>query len=111
MVAQDSKKRNRGQQTFVEQLPDLHAEVDGLQRWIRQAAEDGSAAHEVERTLFDKMLALGRILFQGFLQLVGPGDFGESITLDNGCLVHRSAEEHQRRLLTVFGEFLVSRWV
>ena len=109
MVAQNPKKRNRG--PSLEELADLHAEVDGLQEWIYQAVEDGDAAHEVERTLFDKMLALGKMLFQGFLRLSGPGDFGESVTLDNGRVVHRSAEEHQRRLRTVFGEFLVSRWV
>jgi hypothetical protein len=108
MVAQNPGKRNRG---LEQSLPDLHAEVDGLERWIQQAAQDGSAAHEVERTLFDKMLALGRTLFQGYLQLIGPGDFGADVTLDNGRVVHRSAEEHQRRLLTVFGEFVVSRRV
>jgi hypothetical protein len=111
MVAQNRQKGNRGPHVFVEELPDLRAEVDGLQRWIYQAVEDGSAAHEVERTLFGKMLALGRTLFQGFLHLSGPGDFDESVTLDSGRVVHRSAEEHQRRLLTVFGEFMVSRWV
>lgn len=112
MVAQNPKKGNRGPNAFREhQFPDIHAEVDGLQHWIYQAAQDGSAAHEVERQLFDKLLALGMTLFGGFLKLVGPGDFGESVTLDDGQVVHRSAEEHQRRLLTVFGEFMVSRWV
>jgi hypothetical protein len=111
MVAQNPEKRNCGRHAFLEQRPDLHAEVDGLQRWLCQAAEDGCAAHEVERTLFDKMLALGRTLFQGFLQLVGPGDFGEDVTLDDGRVVHRAAEQHPRRLLTVFGEFMVARWV
>src|SRR6185295_16932 len=114
MVAQNPSKGNRGHhglQPFLEEWPDLHAEVDGLQQWIHQAAEEGSAAHEVERKLFEKMLALGKTLFRGFLKLVGAGDFGESVTLDDGHVVHRSAEEHQRRLLTVFGEFLVSRWV
>lgn len=111
MVAQNAEKRKRGQHAPLEQLPDLRTEVDGLQQWIHQAVEDGSPAHEVERTLFDKVLALGRNLFQSFLRLIGPGDFGEEVTLDNGRVVHRSAEEHPRRLLTVFGEFLVSRWV
>lgn len=112
MVAQDRKKGNRGPNASREhQFPDLQGQVDGLQHWICQAAHDGSAAHEVERKLFDKLLALGMTLFGGFLKLVGPGDFGESVPLDDGHVVHRSAEEHQRRLLTVFGEFLVSRWV
>jgi hypothetical protein len=56
MVAQNLKKGNRD--AFLEhQLPDFHAEVDGLQHWVYQAAQDGSAAHEVERKLFDKLLA------------------------------------------------------
>jgi hypothetical protein len=54
---------------------------------------------------------LGTTLFQAFLQLVGPGDFGASVPLDDGRVVQRSPEQHARRLLTVFGEFMVSRWV
>jgi len=112
MVAQNPQKGNRGANAFREhQFSDIRAEVDGLQQWIYQAAQDGSAAHEVERQLFDKLLALGRTLFGGFLQSAGPGDFGESVTLDDESLVHRSVEEHRRRLLTVFGEFTLSRWV
>ena len=51
MGAQIPEKRKHTQQAPLELLPDLCAEVDGLRQWIRQAAEDGSAAHEVERTL------------------------------------------------------------
>jgi hypothetical protein len=43
--------------------------------------------------------------------MVGPGDFGESVTLDKGRVVVRSQEQHQRRLLTVFGECTIARWV
>jgi hypothetical protein len=112
MVAQGSKKRNHEQPVSVEwQLPDVHAQIDALLQWVCQAAQKGSSAHEVERGLFDKVLALGTTLFQAFLNLVGPGDFGPTVPLDNGRLVHRSEEQHQRRLLTVFGEFIVSRWV
>jgi hypothetical protein len=65
----------------------------------------------VERELFEKLLALGTTLFQAFLKLVGPGDFGDSVTLDDGRVVHREPKQHRRRLLTVFGEFTVPRWV
>ena len=112
MVAQDAKKGNREQHALLEQqLPDVHAQLVGLQQWVYQAAHEGRPAHEVERGLFDQLLALGKTLFQGFLTLVGPGDFGEAVTLDDGRVVQCSEEQHQRRLLTVFGEFLVSRWV
>lgn len=112
MVAQDSKKRNHEQPVSIErQLPDVHVQLDALLQWVCQSAQDGSSAHEVERGLFQKMLDLAKTLFQGFLKLVGPGDFGESVRLDDDRLVHRSEEQHPRRLLTVFGEVIVSRWV
>lgn len=112
MVAQNPDKGNCGQHVFVEhQLPDLKAQLDGLQQWILQAAQNGSSARDVERGLFDMVLALGKTLFQKFLQLVGPGDWGNDVTLDDGRVVHRSKEQHQRRQMTVFGACTVSRWV
>jgi hypothetical protein len=112
MVAQNAEKGNREQPLSVEcQLPEVHAQLDALVGWVCRSAQDGTSAHEFERGLFDKLLALGKTLFQSFLKVVGPGDFGESVSLDDGRLVHRSKEQHSRRLLTVFGEFFVSRWV
>jgi hypothetical protein len=112
MVAQNSKRDNHEQPVALErQLPEVLAQVEALQEWVYQSAQDGSSAHEVERGLFRKVLELATTLFRTFLKLVGPGDFGESIILDDGRLVYRSEEQHQRRLLTVFGEFEMSRWV
>jgi hypothetical protein len=112
MVAQRSQKHNCEPQVSVEQrLPELQIQVQDIYRWICQSAHDGTSAHEVERGLFDRLLALGKTLFQGFLTLVGPGDFGDTVTLDDERQVRRSDEQHRRRLLTVFGEFQVSRWV
>jgi hypothetical protein len=31
--------------------------------------------------------------------------------LDNDRVVHRAKEQHERRLLTIFGEFTIARWV
>jgi hypothetical protein len=112
MAAQNPKKSNHEQPVSIEwQLPDVHAQLDALQQWVCQSAQDGTSAHGFERGLFDRLLALGKTLFQAFLKLVGPGDFGPSATLDDGRVVHRCEEQHSRRLLTVFGEFAVSRWV
>jgi hypothetical protein len=112
MVAQSQKKHNHDQASSVEQqLPDVHAQLDALREWVWQSAQGGSPAHEVERGLFRKMLDLAGTLFQSFLKLVGPGDFGESVILDNERVVYRSEAQHGRRLLTVFGEFTVPRWV
>jgi hypothetical protein len=112
MVTQNAKNGKREQRACVEdQLSDVQGQLHGLQQWLYQAAQDGSSAHEVERGLFAKLLALGHILFQGFLKQVGPGDFGEDVTLDDGRVVHRSPRQHERPLTTVFGDFIVARWV
>jgi hypothetical protein len=87
------------------------AHLSVMQEAVIQAAREGKPAHEVERDLFRQVLELGGKLFGGFLQLVGPGDLGETVTLADGREVQRLPAPHARRLLTVFGEFSLSRWV
>src|SRR3954470_19768879 len=104
MVAQTSEKRNHEQPSSTEwRLPEVHAKLASLVEWIDRSAQDGTSAHAVERGLFEELLALGKMLFQGFLTLIGPGDFGKTITLDDGRRVHRAEEQHRRHLSTVFG--------
>jgi hypothetical protein len=82
-----------------------------LEQWVAQSAQQGVAAHEVERGLFDRLLQLGFTLFDAFLKLVGPGDLGEAVVLDDGRVLPRQEDQLSRRLLTVFGDFDISRWV
>jgi len=82
-----------------------------LEQWLAQAAQQGMGEHEVEGHLFREMLALGAQLLGAFLKLVGPGDLGKEVVLEEGRTVKRWPEQHARRLLTVFGEFWITRWV
>lgn len=82
-----------------------------LESWLANAAQQGTGEHVVERRLFQEMLALGTQLLEAFLKLVGPGDLGEEIVLEDGRCIKRWPEQHLRRLLTVFGEFSVMRYV
>jgi hypothetical protein len=82
-----------------------------LQQLVTKAAQDGVAAHVVERDLFCKILKLGYVLFAAFLKLTGPGDMGETVQLEDGRVVTRLSELHCRRLLTVFGAFSIERYV
>jgi hypothetical protein len=50
------------------------AQLGELERYVAEAARDGSAADAVERHVFRAVLALGARLFGWFLELVGPGD-------------------------------------
>ena len=85
--------------------------LTNLEQWLAQAAQQGMGEHEVEGHLFREMLALGAQLLGAFLKLVGPGDLGEEVALEEGRTVKRWPEQHARRLLTVFGEFSIPRWV
>lgn len=82
-----------------------------LEQWLARAAQQGIGEHEVEGHLFREMLALGAQLLGAFLKLVGPGDLGEEVVLEEGQTVKRWPEQYERRLLTVFGEFRLLRWV
>lgn len=93
------------------QVEEARAQLGTLEQFIAESAIEGIPAHEVERRLFEGVLGLGFTLFRAFLKLVGPGDLGETATLEDGRTVPRLDEQHVRRLLTVFGSFDISRWV
>jgi hypothetical protein len=112
MVAHPAQLLNRDFTKTVEwHVPEVLEQLGALQQWIAKSAEQGASAHDVERGLFDRVLQLGTTLFGAFLKLVGPGDLGETATLDDGRVVPRLKEQHTRRLITVFGPFNISRWV
>ena len=41
-------------------VPEVWEQLGSLEQWIAKSAEQGTAAHEVERGLFDRLLKLGR---------------------------------------------------
>ena len=89
----------------------VREQLTELECWLANAAQQGTAEHEVERHLFREILALGAQLLGAFLKLVGPGDLGEEVVLEDGRSIKRWPEQHARRLLTVFGELWITRWV
>lgn len=85
--------------------------ISHLQGFIRVAAETGSAAHEVERELFKRLLQLGWLLLQQFFALLGDGDEGAQVELDGGRLVKRLAQPQRRGYRSIFGLLELERWV
>ncbi len=82
-----------------------------LGRWLSSAVTAGTAQHEVERHLFTQVLAMGATLLGEFFKSVGPGDLGQTVTLKDGGVLRRLPEQSQRRLVTVFGKFVIPRFV
>ena len=92
---------------------EVQADIDGLFEWLRVEAgmaTGGRGEHEVEREVWSRLMSMGLKLMQFYLAQVGPGDLGETVTLDDGRVVMR-LDVVRRRLVTVFGEVLFSRCV
>jgi len=92
--------------------------VDGLTEmgqdlatYVRQAAIEGTAAHEVEKGIWQRVLAMGRQATGQFLQMQGDGDVGETIEMDDGEELRRLPQPHQRTYRSIFGPFTLSRCV
>ena len=85
-------------------------EFDQMVATISKAAEEGQRIDLVERDLWQRMLAISRLMLQGFVDMQGPGDLG--VTLEHeGRTLNRLEDLHDRRYVSVFGELLISRIV
>jgi hypothetical protein len=92
----------------LEQLTEM---ADDLATFVRQAAVEGTAAHEVEKGVWQRVLAMGRQATGHFLQMQGDGDVGETIEMPEGNRLKRLPEPHRRTYHSIFGPFPLSRFV
>ena len=82
-----------------------------LAAFVRQAAIDGVAAHEAEKDIWRRVLAMGRQAFGQFLAMQGDGDVGETVETPDGKEVRRLTKPHRRMYRSIFGPFELSRYV
>lgn len=78
---------------------------------VRQAADDGTPMHEVEKAVFEQLLAMGHHILGVFLSAAGSGDLGESLAMPDGHRVNRLDGLHRREYKSVFGTFELERAV
>jgi hypothetical protein len=88
-------------QTFVPQLLEL----------LTRALAEGTPLHEVESSVWDWGLQLGRRSLAALFAACGSGDLGDSLTLPDGREVHRLEHLHPRRYVSIFGAFQLERTV
>ncbi len=89
----------------------LQHQFEEMQEFVRQSARQGQPIHEVERGLWGRLRQLGHGLLTQFLRLQGDGDMGETVTLPTGEELQRLEDLHQRRYVSIFGEFELQRVV
>lgn len=89
----------------------MYDQMDRLWQQLEVFAQEGAAAHTVERHLFRELLKMGFELLGYFFRQLGPGDQGAQVALPDGRVVKRLPGMHERRYQSVFGEYVLPRWV
>lgn len=78
---------------------------------MSRSAQEGTAAHRVEKGIWERLLVLGRTAFAEYLRLCGDGDLGPEVEAVDGRCVQRPKKPRKRSYLSIFGEFEFSRVV
>jgi hypothetical protein len=97
------------QPSTPDQPPALDPLVAELAGFVRQAATAGTPAHEVERGIWTRVLAVGRQALDLFFRLQGTGDVGETVALPDGQTARRLPGARPRTYRSVFGDFTLRR--
>jgi len=85
--------------------------LDEMRTRVHEAAQQGIAVHEVERVVWQQVLQIGHLLLDRFFTLLGTGDLGERVTLPDGRTAERLPMLHERRYVSIFGNFTLDRVV
>ena len=89
----------------------LSSVFEETQQLVFRAARDKQPVHGVEKAIWEQMLLLGHKLLGQFFALAGTGDMGETVTLPIGTVCQRLEGLHERRYVSIFGEFRLQRVV
>ena len=87
----------------------LQQSLAELIAFLDQAFQQGAALDEVERGLWGRLLRLGRECLGQFLDRCGSGDLGPTLTLPDGRQCRRLPGLHERRYVSIFGQFRLKR--
>jgi hypothetical protein len=89
----------------------LLEQTERLVELVEQAYEQRQPLHELERSLFQGLLALGQQVLGLFFQLCGTADRGLELELTDGRRVKRLEPLHRRAYQSIFGPFELERAV
>ena len=97
--------------TAFDNVKELTGMAKDLETFVQAAAADGSAAHAVEKGIWQRVLAMGRQAMGQFFAMQGDGDMGDLVEASDGSELRRLEEPHQRTYRSIFGLFSLSRCV
>ena len=85
--------------------------VEQVEKLVQDSASGGRSFHDFELDLHEMVQRIGNMATRQFIALQGDGDLGESVTTDEGVVLHRSVEPVVRPFQTVFGQFDIRAFV
>jgi len=100
---------NTTPESAVLKSENLAAVVEDLKNVIVRVARDNQPVHEMEKAIWQHVQRIGQQALAQVFALLGNGDMGESIELPDGRCCQRLEQEHPRRYVSIFGEFVLSR--
>lgn len=81
-----------------------------FQSCIKDSARAGTATHEFEKDIFERLMAMGHQALECFFELQGDGDVGETFTVKSGE-TYKRLKNRTRGYQSIFGHFELSRAV
>jgi hypothetical protein len=97
--------------TDILKCENLGQKLAELEEFLNASFHESRPIHEVERGIWKHLLQIGQRSLAQFLALNGTGDMGETVTLPDGEECRRLSELHERRYVSIFGEFHLQRTV
>jgi hypothetical protein len=86
-------------------------EIENLIEFIHKEAKDGTAIHEVEQGIWDKLLKIGNQALGLFIISQGDGDMGAEVKLSDGHTVKKLPKKQTRIYRSIFGSYTIERYV
>jgi hypothetical protein len=96
---------------FDKSIQQVRALAESLGHQIQQWRDQPPEFYEMEKQVLAHVLKIGFHAIEAILHALGPGDWGQTVTTEQGQVLHRSPEPQCRRLRTVFGEHTFSQFV
>lgn len=85
--------------------------TEDLLGFLHRSVQEGASLDEVERGTFQRLLRMGHVSVDLFLQAQGDGDLGQSVTTEQGDVLYRSETVMPQGLRTIFGEHCFKEFV
>ncbi len=84
------------------------SEFDSMLTMLKDAADQGLQLHDVERNLWERLLKIGHLSIQGYIDSQGTGDLGPTLAYQ-GRVLNRLDGLFDGRYVSVFGEHMIPR--